>query len=346
MALDVDQIRRLSPFDSLMPEHLSQVLPLLRESRHAPHQTFFRRGDDDPWAIYLIAGRVELRSDDDSPPLVIQAGSDAARRPLARLKPRRYTATALEPVRLAFIDEARLDRIVTLDQTAAYEVTEFQGDDPEWMLTLLGHPAFAKIPSAKFAELFARLETRTVVAGQIILTQGEAGEDYYLIRKGQARVLRARDGEAPSEVARLGVGEGFGEEALLTGDPRNATVAMASDGLLTRLGRADFLRILGEPLVRWVSADEAAPLLAAGAVLLDVRLADEFADGSPPGAINLPLSRLRQGAARLDPARKYIVLCQTGRRSCAAAFLLSQRGFDVRVLRDGMKGLTPIPSRQ
>lgn len=341
--IDADTLRRLSPFDSLMPENLAQLLPALREIEQPGGQVLFNRGDEDTWSIYLLRGEVELRSDADSAPLIIGADGEAATRPLSRLKPRRYTAVTRGPVSLLLIDDAQLDRVLTLDQTAAYEVAEFEGDDPEWMLTLLAHPAFAHVPPDKFAELFACLEPMPVRAGQVILGQGEPGNDYYLIRKGTAQVSRAL-GNGPSRpVATLGVGEGFGEEALLSDEPRNATVGMLSDGQLMRIGRADFLRLLGEPLVHWVSPDEAVPLTVAGAGLIDVRLADEFREGSLRGAINLPLCGLRQRAAELDRRRKYIVFCQSGRRSCAAAFLLSQRGFDVYVLRDGLKGLRGHP---
>lgn len=337
--INQDSLRHFSPFDSLMPESLEQLLPALREAHGPAAQVLFRRGDEDPWSIYLLQGEVELRSDDHSEPLVVRAGSEAASHPLSRLKPRRYTATTRTPVSLLLVDDARLDRILTLDQTAAVEVTEFVGDDPEWMVTLLRHPAFGNVPSAKFAELFACLESQEVHAGQVILRQGDAGDFYYLIRKGRAQVLQSMGGQPPVEVAQLGVGDGFGEEALLSGEPRNATVGMLSDGQLMRLGRADFLRILGEPLVHWVSVAEAAQLMASGAGLVDVRMAEEFREVSLRGAFNIPLRDLRQHTGSLDQGCKYIVFCQSGRRSCAAAFLLSQRGFDVYVLRDGLKGL-------
>lgn len=58
--------------------------------------------------------------------------------------------------------------------------------------------------------------------------------------------------------------------------------------------------------------------------------------------MNLPLYQLRLKASSLEPRRHYIVFCQTGSRSCAAAFLLSQRGFEVSVLRGGLNGLTRV----
>ena len=50
---------------------------------------------------------------------------------------------------------------------------------------------------------------------------------------------------------------------------------------------------------------------------------------------------IRDRAPGLDPGKKYIICCDTGRRSAAAAFLLSQRGLDVCVLEGGMNKSIP-----
>ena len=77
--------------------------------------------------------------------------------------------------------------------------------------------------------------------------------------------------------------------------------------------------------------------VAAGAIWIDVRFAAEYQSDGYPGAINIPLDDIRQASAALDPAKEYIVYCQTGRRSSAAAFLLSQRGFNAVLLDGGMR---------
>jgi glyoxylase-like metal-dependent hydrolase (beta-lactamase superfamily II)/rhodanese-related sulfurtransferase len=61
--------------------------------------------------------------------------------------------------------------------------------------------------------------------------------------------------------------------------------------------------------------------------VLDVRNPGEFADGALPGAVNLPLPRLRELMDRLDPARPVLVNCAGGYRSSAAASMLRAHGF-------------------
>ena len=55
------------------------------------------------------------------------------------------------------------------------------------------------------------------------------------------------------------------------------------------------------------------------------------------GAINVPLAEVRNMFPVLDRSREYVVYCQSGRRSAAAAFLFAQRGFKVWVLDGGLK---------
>ena len=57
----------------------------------------------------------------------------------------------------------------------------------------------------------------------------------------------------------------------------------------------------------------------------------------------MPLNEVRNSFPVLEPSREYIVYCQSGRRSSAAAFLFAQRGFRVSLLRGGTMGRRPWP---
>lgn len=333
-----ERLATFTPFDTLTESGLRHAVAHAEARACREGEILFREGDRDGRVYYLLEGEVDLSARGHSAPLRVKAGSEAARHPLARLTPRRYTGVARENARLLVLDDDFLDNLVTTDQTAAYEVTEIEGEDPEWMFRLLTPPAFQRVPSQKLAALFARLEPVPVHAGQVIVREGENGDYYYLIRAGSVRVTR-RQGGKDIALADLTMGEGFGEEALLSGYPRNATVTMLEEGVLMRLAKSDFDSILREPLVRWVDMKEAIALLKQGAGLLDVRLEDEYREQSLAGAISMPLYLLRLRARSLDARRKYVLFCQTERRSCAAAFLLSQRGFDVYVLKGGLNAV-------
>lgn len=80
-----------------------------------------------------------------------------------------------------------------------------------------------------------------VAAGKVLCEQGKPGYEFYLILDGEATVRR--NGK---KVATLGPGRSFGELALLTRLPRNATVEAATDMTLLVLGQREFSGLLDE----------------------------------------------------------------------------------------------------
>lgn len=74
-----------------------------------------------------------------------------------------------------------------------------------------------------------------------------------------------------------------------------------------------------------------------GVCVLDVREAEEIADGTIPGARTIPLGTLPLMLNELNRGQTYVVLCRSGRRSAQACALLQSAGFaDVYNLRDGI----------
>lgn len=96
--------------------------------------------------------------------------------------------------------------------------------------------------------------------------------------------------------------------------------------------------------IQWHELDDA---ISAGAILVDVRSESEFARGTIPGAINLPLDEIRARASEL-PDAPLIVHCQVGQRGHTASRLLTQLGRDVLNLDGGYRtwlaGTSSTPS--
>ncbi len=135
----------------------------------------------------------------------------------------------------------------------------------------------------------------------------------------------------------MGPGDCFGDEALVTGGNRNATVRMTEDGELLVLGEKDFRELMSGSLVREVDAGQARTLLRDGWTPIDVRYEEEFDEGRITDALHLPLPELRrQAETRLDQSGRYVTVCHSGRRSAVAAFLLKQRGYEVCSMAGGM----------
>ena len=198
---------------------------------------------------------------------------------------------------------------------------------------------FHRLPLETVARAINRLVERPVAPGETIVRQGEPGDSYYVILDGEAEVWAADSaGGVPSLVNRLADGDSFGEEALLAECSRTATVTMTTPGRLLVLSKADFDALVRPPMVEEVNAAAARDMIARGtAKLLDCRHSVEHGGSRIKGALSVPLDTLRhEGVFALDPDGKYVVYCDTGRRSRAAAFLLHERGIHALSLAGGI----------
>jgi rhodanese-related sulfurtransferase len=93
---------------------------------------------------------------------------------------------------------------------------------------------------------------------------------------------------------------------------------------------------MNEPLLQWLNYEEAREIVAKGGKWLDVRLPSEHQNLCIEESLNIPLYFIRLKLSALDPKVPYVVYCDTGRRSSAAAYIMVERGFDAYVLRGGL----------
>lgn len=331
----IDGLRSLVPISALPDDKFEELLGLTRIEEVESGQNLFAEGDTENRAVYLLSGKVLLLSGKSIVETVV-GGSSAARYPLAHHVPRQLTARAKGKVTFVRIDTQLLDRLLTMhDSGETYEVSEVLEDDDDWMTQLLQSDAFANLPAGNIQALFMQLVEVPVVASEIIMREGDPGDYFYIVRKGRCKVTVTEPTGKKKVVAELGPADSFGEEALISGGRRNATISMITDGILMRLPQESFDRLMKEPLINWVDYDEATEIIKQGGVWLDVRLPNEHKQVSIAGSKNLPLSVLRNNIDRLETNRKYVTYCDNGTRSSVAAFLLSQRGLDAYVLAGG-----------
>jgi CRP-like cAMP-binding protein len=337
--LDTNLLKNFSPLDGLKRDNLVALARKVQIRELSPQQILFKEGDTEKRTIYVVSGSLELL-DQGKVVEIIQGGKDNSRNPVAPLFPRRVSARARDRVQYISIDSDLLDVMLTWDQTGSYEVSELQGQadvGDDWMTMLLQTKAFHKIPPANIQAIFMRMQQINYKTGDVVLKQGSEGDFFYVLTRGKCLVTREtplnKDG---IKLAELSVGDTFGEEALISDAKRNATVTMLSDGSVMRLGKEDFKRLLNEPMLDWVSVSEAEQIVAGGGKWLDVRLPSEFENHHKEGAVNIPLYFIRLKINTLDSNMKYVVCCDTGRRSSAGAYILSERGYHAYVLRGGI----------
>jgi len=341
--VDKAVLKTLVPAQSLNAENFQELAGKAHVEELPAGRLLFKKGDTDRKAIYVLSGEVDLISDDGKVS-VVKGGTPEARHAIGNQQPRQVTAKARNNVAITRIDSDLLDILLTWDQLSGIEVAEVSaGDDGDeggdWMTRILQSKAFLRIPPANIQHMFMRLQELPVKAGQTVIRQGEDGDYYYIISHGRCKVTRQSANGASVTLAHLSDGDAFGEEALLSASKRNATITMETDGLLMRLSKADFEELLKAPMLNEVDLEKAKEMVKAGAVLLDVRMESEHKAGSIKGSLNVPLFMLRLKAEQLDKSKTYICYCETGRRSSAAAFLLSEQGFDSYVLAGGLQAI-------
>ncbi len=337
------QLKLFSPLDGLKRENLGAMIRKAVVEEFVGGRYLFKSGKRDRRTFFLLEGEVELLNQDKLV-RVIRAGTPEARHALAPVLPRRLSARCRGDVKCISIDSDLLDVMLTWDQTGSYEVNDLrkaateEPDADDWMTMMLQNKAFHKIPPANLQAVFMRMERIHQRQGKVVIKQGEPGDFFYVLIEGTAQVIREtpmRDGKG-LKLAEIKPGDTFGEEALISGAKRNATITMLSDGALMRLGKDDFQKLLNEPMLSWVGYEHARRIVTDGGSWLDVRLPAEFQRGSEDDALNIPLYFIRFKMHQLDKKTRYVVCCDTTRRSSAAAYILCENGYDAYVLKGGL----------
>ncbi|NQT36112.1 MAG: ATP-binding cassette domain-containing protein [Planctomycetes bacterium] len=106
-----------------------------------------------------------------------------------------------------------------------------------------GCSVFTQLTPRTLTQVADQMVPEKVAAGSVIIRQGEPGDKFYLIRHGEVDVIVEKDG-TDQTVASLGEGDFFGEAALLTGEPRNATIRAKTDASLYWLGNEVFQTVM------------------------------------------------------------------------------------------------------
>lgn len=210
----------------------------------------------------------------------------------------------------------------------------------DWMSVLLCSPIFQRLPPIKLQKLIMSFEAVDFKKDEIILEQGSEGDYYYLIKEGQCVCTRKSSPTAKAtKLNQLGSGDAFGEDALLSGAPRDLTITALTDMSLLRLDKQQFISLIKEPTLTFVNYNEMLEAVKQGAVLLDIRAPDDYERHHIEGSVNQPFFSLRLMLKTLSPEKHFIIVCADGKISEAAAFLLRRHNIEATILKGGMQAL-------
>ena len=155
--------------------------------------------------------------------------------------------------------------VIEIEPTADFELTPAQVDDateleledieeiplPEPRLVaaaaaeaLAATPLFAGLSQEALGALVEQLQLVTLSKDEVLFYEGDPGDALYVIVEGEVSV--SAEGPPRVEMARLGAGSFIGEVALMTDQPRSATVTAVADAELLRIDRKTLSKVLAE----------------------------------------------------------------------------------------------------
>lgn len=220
-------------------------------------------------------------------------------------------------------------------------ITHDKDSSDDWMIALLKSPIFQRLPPINLQKILLKLEMVEFEQDDVIIEQGSEGDYYYLIKSGQCLCSRKASPSAKAiKIRQLAAGDTFGEDALLSGAPRDLTVTALTKASLLRLDKERFISLIKQPSLTFVNYAEMLEKGQQGAILLDVRTPEAYKKHHIKGSINEPFFSLRMQLHTLNRSKPFIVICADGKMSEAAAFLLLNNNMDAAILKGGLAGVT------
>ena len=236
-------------FERLPASVFKELAARLTEEPFQSGDTVVVEGDVDDRLYLIVEGHAEASTTGPSGTVPLATlGPGELFGEIALLEPdgrREATVTAVEPLLLLDLDAADFRRLLDAHPEARAAFTQMTDDLLVTKFLKQASP-FSTLNGERLRLLAGRLERLDVPAGDTIIRQGETGEECYLLRSGRAEVLAQGPQGGERNLATLGPGSLFGEAALLTDEPRNATVRALDPCTLLSLRRADLLEVIGK----------------------------------------------------------------------------------------------------
>jgi rhodanese-related sulfurtransferase len=300
-----------------------------------PNELLVMRPDES--VFYLLSGAFQPEKSDGSAGEIRNAEDWQAFEPNHALPAVRRAHAGAAGAELVRIDRGRLGTLLAWSELRAGNNASALPN--EWLPAILRSELLARLPGETLQAAMTRAVATRVAKHERLVSEGDPGDDYFLIVEGEFSAHRETGSGLSLLIAQMYPGDSFGEEALLTNTPRNASVEADTAGTVLRLGKEDFIAFVSGEVGSSISPEAALTALADGALCLDVRTSDEFAHDGREGARNIPLLELRDARDTLKDNRRYVVLCDSGRRAAAATFLMGQWGLDAASVSGGMVAL-------
>lgn len=321
-----EQLRSFQPFVRAAPPLLAWAAARSSLLQLPAQRWLVRPGRSVRGCYYLLRGRVLVFEG----AVLEQVLTPRSRRARWPLYPGTVAVQALAPTRLLRLDmEPATLRAVSASaqrhgpasggqapgDPRSAALPEVDGQPAGWEHAFLASSLMQRLRPSGWQRLLRVTEPLPVPAGDRLLVEGEPGDCCYVLTAGRAEVRKCG-----RLLAELNPGDFFGEEALITGASRNASVIMVEPGTVRSLAAEPFKRLLLDAVVRLAEAPGRRRLLHIGTV-------------PPPGVHAFPVERVRELAPTLERGCKYAVQGGRAAERALVVFLLARQGLDAVALR-------------
>ncbi|KAJ3116648.1 hypothetical protein HDU96_009101 [Phlyctochytrium bullatum] len=221
-------------------EQYADVVAAMSEKRVTPGEEVIRQGGVGDFFYVVEEGTLDvLVSRNGQPPIKVTdygAGGSFGELALMYNAPRAATVIATSDCVLWALDRVTFRRILMENTSRKRRMYEAFLEEVPLLVSLEPYERH-KIADA--------LESVVFNDGDVVIKQGDLGENFYIIESGEARVTQTDASGVEHELPGLKKGDYFGELALLTNQPRKATVSANGRLKLATLGKKAFVRLLG-----------------------------------------------------------------------------------------------------
>ncbi len=234
-------------FSHLDEQQMKTIQDTMFLTEHADGDVIIRQGDEDGDKFYCIdSGVVDIFINEGEERKLVktcEAGDSFGELALLYGAPRAASCIANGDVRLWTLDRISFKKIL---MKTTIEVREVNKRFIEMV------PLFSSLDEYEVLTISDALHEEGFEDSQAVLTEGEAGDKFYLIKEGNVVCTKLQSDGSVKEVKKLSSGDYFGELALLTNKPRQATVTAEGKLSCLSIHRDTFSRLLcmKEVLVR------------------------------------------------------------------------------------------------
>jgi ATP-binding cassette subfamily B protein len=320
--MDLTELKELlkgtSAFSLLSDDELEQFGKHFELVHYTLGQRVVRAGDESDSFYVVYSGRARVigvsAAGEEVTVGTLTRGNSFGEQGLLTGSPRNFTVRAASDLVVLRLGTEHFHRLVSQHPNLREYFDKYISDISIRNILKLC-TVFAPLSPEEIRDLLGAMDVKDYAANQTIIREGDAGDAFYLLRSGSARVIKESNGHKVLNI--LKAGDSFGELALLTDQPRAATIVADEPSSVFCLNKSEFDRIVAaspkfkDAIVSVASGYSGAAVReaeVAGKVTADT---EELVEAPQPEASVYDPNR----------ARRYPALLQLSETDCGAACL-------------------------